>query len=265
MKIASFAAVDGGVGKSTLCFNFAEYLVSKGYKVCLVDKDHQAKLTQLYSITDQNNTVANIYREEGEVDIVNIKPNLDIVKGFINLDKIEDSLVATSYKNNIFYMWLEDNYKKRNFNEYDYMIIDTHSDFRIATKNAVTVSHALVTPVLDSDNTDSANLEFRLEKFKGENIDVRTRKSLVTAQMLRVGSIVDRTNGLGKEFIEKIEKDDRYVTYFPKRLVFNKSLKNGKSISQQFIDNELSRDEKVFMEEYEERMNQLKEAIDAIN
>jgi chromosome partitioning protein len=263
MIIASFAAVDGGVGKTTLCFNFAEYLASEGYNVCLVDKDHQAKTTQLYGITDQSNTVANIYREEGDVDIINIKPHLDIIKGYVHLDEIEDSLVAKSYKENIFFMWLDDNYTDKNFDKYDYMIIDTHSDFRVATKNAITVSHAIVTPVLDSDHDDSANIAYRLEKFKKENIDVRTRKSYVTAQMLRVGSMVDHHTSLAIKFKEKIENDNRYVTYFPRRSVFNKSLSNGKSIMQMYADNDLNRNEIKFMPEYKERMQMLKEAIDA--
>lgn len=264
MKIVSFSAVDGGVGKTTLCFNFAEYLVYKGYKVCLVDKDHQAKLTQLYSITDQSNTVANIYKEQGEVDILNIKPNLDIIKGYINLDAVEDSLQTVSYKNNIFYMWLEDNYDSKNLSQYDYMIIDTHSDFRTATKNAATVSHAIVAPVLDSDNSDSGNIEIRLSNFKKENIDVRSRKSYCTAEILRVGSMVEHNTSLGIEFKDRIEKDDRYVTYFPKRSVFNKSLKHGKSISQKYLDKELNKSEEKFIPEYEQRMEELKEAIDAI-
>ncbi|WP_272481160.1 ParA family protein [Holzapfeliella floricola] len=32
MKIISFAAVKGGVGKTTLTFNFAEYLIGQGKK-----------------------------------------------------------------------------------------------------------------------------------------------------------------------------------------------------------------------------------------
>lgn len=264
LKIVSFSAVDGGVGKTTLCFNFAEYLVYKGCKVCIVDKDHQVNLTQLYNITDQSNTVANIYKGQGDVDIVNIKENLDIIKGYINLDIIEDSLQTVSNKDNLFFMWLEDNYESKNLSQYDYMIIDTHSDFRTATKNAATVSHAIVAPVRDSDNTDSGNIAIRLARFKKENIDVRTRKSYCTAELLRVGSMVEHNTLLSKAFKKKIKNDDRYVTYFPKRSIFNKSLSDGKAITQKYIDNELDYSEKAFMEEYMSRMEELKRAIDAI-
>lgn len=262
MKIVSFSAVDGGVGKSTLCFNFAEYLAFEGYKVLLVDKDHQAKLTQLYGIKNQTNTVANIYKETGEVDIQNVKPNIDIIKGYMSLDTVEDSLQTVSYKNMLFYGWLRDNYKDRNLDQYDYMVIDTHSDFRIATKNAATVSHAIIAPVRDSDHTDSANLEFRLENFRKENVDFRTKETYVTAKLLRVGSMLEHNTDLSNKFKERIENDERYATYFPKRSVFNKSLSDGKSISQKYEDNELNRDEKQFMTEYKERMNMLKQAVD---
>src|SRR5699024_6621333 len=109
MKIVQFSAIDGGVGKSKLSFNFAEYLALEGYNVLLVDKDHQAKVTQLYGIKNQTNTVANIYKESGEVDIQNVKPNIDIIKGYISLDNVEDSLTPVSYKNMLFYGWLRDN------------------------------------------------------------------------------------------------------------------------------------------------------------
>lgn len=262
MKIVSFSAVDGGVGKSTLCFNFADYLAFEGYKVLVVDKDHQAKVTQLYGIKSQTNTVANIYKESGEVDIQNVKPNVDIIKGYMSLDTVEDSLTTVSYKNMLFYGWLRDNYKDRNLEQYDYMVIDTHSDFRIATKNAATVSHAIIVPVRDSDHSDSANLEFRLENFRKENVDFRTRETYVTAKLLRVGSIVEHNTDISNKFKERIENDGRYVTYFPKRSVFNKSLSDGKSISQKNADNELNRGDKKFLKEFNERMNVLKKAVD---
>lgn len=262
MKIVQFSAIDGGVGKSTLCFNFAEYLAFEGYKVLLVDKDHQAKVTQLYGIKNQTNTVANIYKESGEVDIQNVKPNIDIIKGYINLDNVEDSLTTVSYKNMLFYGWLRDNRSSKKLDQYDYMVIDTHSDFRIASKNAATVSHAIIAPVRDSDHTDSAHLEFKIEDFRKENINFSTRESYVKAKLLRIGSILEHNTDLSIKFKEKIENDERYVTYFPKRSVFNKSMSEGKSISQKYEDNELNRDEKQFMKEYKERMNMLKQAVD---
>ncbi|MFV5770135.1 ParA family protein [Mammaliicoccus sciuri] len=224
MIIVTFNAVDGGVGKTTLSFNFAEYLAFKGYKVLIIDKDHQCNLTTLYDIYDQENTVANIYKGSGEVEIVPLKENLDLIKGYMRLDEIEDSIVTNPNKYMMFYMWLEDNYEKIGLDKYDYLIIDTHPDFRVATKNAVVASHAIIAPVLDSDNTDSANLEHRLDEYKKETIDFRTRESLVTAQLFRVGNRVSHNTKVSQKFKEHIKNNDKYINYIPLKSIFNKSI-----------------------------------------
>mgnify|MGYP004467525629 CR=1 FL=1 len=36
MKIITFSAIKGGVGKTTLTFNYGEWLSSKGYNVLLI-------------------------------------------------------------------------------------------------------------------------------------------------------------------------------------------------------------------------------------
>ena len=50
MKIITFSSIKGGVGKTTLTFNYGEWLSSKGYNVLLIDSDHQCSLTQTYDI-----------------------------------------------------------------------------------------------------------------------------------------------------------------------------------------------------------------------
>src|SRR5699024_3863073 len=78
------------------------------------------------------------------------------------------------------------------------------------------------------------------------------------------GSILEHNTDLSIKFKEKIENDERYVTYFPKRSVFNKSMSDGKSISQKYEDNELNCDKKQFMKEYKERINKVKLSIDNV-
>lgn len=48
MKIITFAAIKGGVGKTTLAYNYAEWLAEQNYQVLLIDLDHQCNLTQTY-------------------------------------------------------------------------------------------------------------------------------------------------------------------------------------------------------------------------
>ena len=63
MKIITFSAIKGGVGKTTLTFNYGEWLSSKGYNVLLIDSDHQSSLTQTYDIYESKGTLANITKK----------------------------------------------------------------------------------------------------------------------------------------------------------------------------------------------------------
>lgn len=53
-KIIAFANQKGGVGKTTVSFNFAVSLANRGYKVLLVDLDSQGNLTKYFGIPKPN-------------------------------------------------------------------------------------------------------------------------------------------------------------------------------------------------------------------
>ncbi len=61
MKLISFVAIKGGVGKTTLALLTGQYLASQGYKVLLIDLDHQCNLTHFYDVYKDSGTVANIF------------------------------------------------------------------------------------------------------------------------------------------------------------------------------------------------------------
>lgn len=69
MKILAFSAIEGGVGKTTLTFNYGEWLAEHGNKVLFMDLDHQSNLSQTYNIYATENTCANIFSGQGQVDI----------------------------------------------------------------------------------------------------------------------------------------------------------------------------------------------------
>lgn len=88
MEIITFAAVKGGVGKTTLSYNFSAYLADLGYKVLMIDFDHQCNLSQILGIYDQKNTVLSIFEKidalhiEEKVKIHRINNNIDLISGF---------------------------------------------------------------------------------------------------------------------------------------------------------------------------------------
>jgi chromosome partitioning protein len=104
----------GGVGKTTTAYNFACNAASKGYKTVLVDLDPQTNLTlqalgyewyveHLY--TSQQKSVYDIVKPliEGDagidltVPLVQLRENLSILPGSINLSLYEDALSTGGY------------------------------------------------------------------------------------------------------------------------------------------------------------------------
>lgn len=87
MEIYSWVAQKGGVGKTMLCYNFAEYLAYKGKKVLLIDCDRTCNLSQIYQSDIPTNSVIGIFEDE-EVDIHHIKSNIDLISGDYNFHKL---------------------------------------------------------------------------------------------------------------------------------------------------------------------------------
>ncbi|TWU79398.1 Sporulation initiation inhibitor protein Soj [Lactobacillus johnsonii] len=128
-KIITFAAIKGGVGKTTLAYNFGSWLANRNRKILFIDFDHQCNLSQTYNIYDQKGSVGNILRPENEVIIQHVADNIDLIAGDMHLDDIETTIENKTNKNMMLYLWLYDNYEKSNISSYDYIIIDCHPRF----------------------------------------------------------------------------------------------------------------------------------------
>lgn len=64
MEIYSFVSSKGGVGKTSILYNFATYLAHRNNKVLVIDKDHQCSISQLFDCDIQEHTVKGIYTDE---------------------------------------------------------------------------------------------------------------------------------------------------------------------------------------------------------
>lgn len=69
MKVLTFSAIKGGVCKTTLAFNYGEWLAEYGNQVLFMDLHHQSNLSQTYNIYATENTGTNIFSGQGQVDI----------------------------------------------------------------------------------------------------------------------------------------------------------------------------------------------------
>lgn len=262
MKICSFVAIKGGVGKTTLAYNYGEWLADQGYKVLMLDFDLQCNLTQTYKIYNTTNTVKNIF-VGGEVDIIEIKDNISIIPGYMQLDQVESQLESNSNKNMMLYMWLSDNYESKNLDRYDYVIIDCRPDFSIATKNATVVSHVLFSPIIPSQYGFNAkfDLSTRLDQFKKECIDYATRKSYVTAKLVFLANMIKHNTKSSKELLEVVNEDPEVVAVFSEKELFNKTTLETTPISQMEKDKEYSKHLKFFKETNESFEN-MKKCLD---
>ena len=132
---------------------------------------------------------------------------------------------TTDGKDMQLYMWLDDYYEEYNIGQYDYIIIDTHPDFSTSTRNAIVVSHKVISPNKPSGFSDdsNANISYRINKLKKDLIDFRTRESYVTAKLfsLEIWSNIILNH---QSILKSIENQENYITYFPDKELITRSV-----------------------------------------
>lgn len=243
----------GGVGKSVIAYNFMMWLaIEKNKKVLGIDLDENCNFSQVLDVYDQEGTVANILTGEGDVKIHHITDNVDLIGGFNRLHDVQEDNARSEKKTMMLYMWLEDNYDRLNLGQYDFIIIDTHNDFGTATKNAVAVSHLMISPIEPVDFSATATVKQRLEEFKNDVIDFRTRESYITTDLKFVGNKIRHTKN-GKEFEERIANDEEFIAKFRFKEPFNTSIQKKTPISL-LLKKPRNQDEKDFKQSFDENM-----------
>lgn len=238
MKIISLSAIKGGVGKTTLAFNFGEWLAAKGKKVLFIDLDHQCNLTQTYNVYTSKGTVKGIFTGESDVEVLVVKPNIHLIAGYMELDSVEKALENKVNKDMLLYMWLSDNFDSKTLNQYDTIIIDCHPDFSTATRNAIAVSHAIVSPLIPSEHGYHAkfNLEQRLESYRKEVINYQTRECYITADLYFIANMIKHNTNSSKELLKALEGNDSVLAYVPSKELFNRSTLDKQSLSEMAED-----------------------------
>lgn len=231
MKILSVVGIKGGIGKSTFVKNIISRLKTRlllnnsSKKILVIDLDHQCNLTQSYGIYESEGTVVNIFKRNDDVSIVHVDDKVDIIPGAMNLDIIESELETKTFKDMLMYMWLEKNYDKIDGDQYEYVIIDCRPDFSIATRNAIAISHMLLSPIIPSQYSLDArdNLETRLRLYSEENVDFRTGESNIDADLYFVGNMIKHNTATSKSLLSELENDDKVLGWIPHKELFNRA------------------------------------------
>lgn len=100
MKILSISNQKGGVSKTATTRALGDVLVAEGFRVLMVDSDHQGSLSLSSGVFDPNPCLANVYQVGGREAlplakvIVNIKPGLDLVPASLALAAAETEIVS---------------------------------------------------------------------------------------------------------------------------------------------------------------------------
>ena len=231
MKILSVVGIKGGIGKSTVVKNIISRLKSRlllansSKKILVIDLDHQCNLTQSYGMYESEGTVVNMFKRNDNVSIIHVDDKIDIIPGAMDLDIIESELETKTFKDMLMYMWLEKNYDKIDGDQYEYVIIDCRPDFSIATRNAIAISHMLLSPIIPSQYSLNArdNLETRLRLYCEENIDYKTGESNIDAELYFVGNMIKHNTATSKSLLSELEGDDRVLGWIPHKELFNRA------------------------------------------
>jgi len=224
----------GGTGKSTVTYNFADWLTKQDYEVLVIDGDRSCNLTDSYQSTN-NSTIADIFEKNSDqqIEVENITPYLDLIKGS---EKMKDHVLDLHLRQNnclIFFMWIADNYKW--LDSYDYIIIDTHNDESLVTKNFLAVADIILGVSDPSNNGFKSWLKLNdtMNQLKEELINPIHRNSYVTGSALLIANRVDVKTTTSNQFLEVIETDERYLGMIQEKQLMAKSLLNNQPIFEQ--------------------------------
>jgi len=161
MKVVTFSAIKGGVGKSSLAILTANYLSHAGYRVLCIDMDIQNSLT-FYHFPDKAIDSKNIF---SALSNDNLKDNItkdlfiSVISSSFNLVKLRSLNIKTLSR-----------LRNQIENDYDFVIIDTAPTFDSIVLNAVCMSDFIITPCYLS------LFDFKALEFYKSQIELETDK-----------------------------------------------------------------------------------------
>jgi chromosome partitioning protein len=125
-KVIYVGNLKGGVGKTTISYLLSSALSSLGLKVCVIDLDVQANLTNQYNASHPENCVFyDLIDSKKKIEdiIIPINETLDIIPSSLRNSLIEKALSMQTPKHHI--TWFNKLCLKYLRNKYDVIIVDT--------------------------------------------------------------------------------------------------------------------------------------------
>lgn len=217
-KVIAISNQKGGVGKTTTAVNFSAGLAARGYRVLLIDTDHQASCTVAFGLkSDYDNR--SIYAV-----LVGLSPIQDCIipTGFANLDLIPSTphLVGAEIE---MVNFMDREYKLTEKLEpikplYDFIIIDCPPSLGIVPVNSLMASDSIIIP-LQCEFFGIEGLELILGTLK--IIQKRLKPSLYVEGILL--TLHEEENTLSQNILKLMREnfgDLVFDTYIPRDPAF---------------------------------------------
>lgn len=236
MQVISFMAIKGGVGKTTMAFQFAKYLQENNESTLLIDLDSQKSLTGTFetkdfNFKDKHNISEILSNPQIGIIATTVEKNIDLIPSTSNLEEIADNLATKPNKELLLFMWFVKNSKELN-QKYDYIILDLPPAWNLLTKNGVTVADKVISPMEPSRFGYESHTKVlqSVSTLKNEVVDPVSGKSYVSAKIYFLGNRVKHNTNSSKEFLEALKNINDVIGIVPEKEAINTSMLLKKGI-----------------------------------
>ena len=225
MKVITFTISKGGVGKSTMAYNFAglesKRLQKKKKRVLVIDADPQANLSALFNISQDIDVSEEEYMNLSNLLLDDIAPkdvimtslnqymlNVDLIAGHVDLTATQGAIDTLKRQdvNNISRLkeWINKNYDYLSAN-YETIICDVGPFFGSITQNCLYASDEifLVVEIAESSFRGAKLFMVEWEKVCSEEKITNNVKGIIVNKF-------DKRTSLSKEFTEFLISENRF-------------------------------------------------------
>lgn len=223
MQIMTFTGSKGGVGKTTIIFNYAAWLAKNNYKVLLIDGDFQANLSSSYNLITNEHTLLDVFID-GDPEIRNATKNIDLLPASPNLDRVEGLIQTKMYREYLLMQWMNANAEK--IQSYGFVLIDTHPEFGLLTKNMIAVSDIVIVPLEPSEygfQQLKTQFDLRMADYRKDSVDPRTGVSDIDAKVYFLGNKIQHNTTESREFRQALDNMPDVIAQINAREIMRKS------------------------------------------
>lgn len=195
MQVIAIGATKGGVGKTTLAMNLGAQLAYMGKKVCMLDMDPQANLSEDMGVDLTRKTApSTMHILEPQYDseyrrryvkpeslvrhnVIKDLPTLDIIPASVLMQRTGNLLINEIKREFILRNYIQ-KYKEF-FSQYDYILLDTHPSMTLIEINAFFAADSIILVAATGGN-DVGGIDLFWELWR-ENVEAAQEENNIKA------------------------------------------------------------------------------------